>query len=433
MKRLLPLGALLVSFTSACGPGTAGQVVRPNDPTYAGANGEQGAAASCKAIGSVGDEGQPLVVDWEAEQRADLETAMRHGLAVVHYDCGQLKVLNDCKVEGSYAFSGTTMQEKVLTLTNADEAQANLPLGGAKIGASLARGTSLDIALAIIGKHTTAGDVTRASLVGKCDGATHYVRGAWLGAFAMKTKASGEVSASAEIFGMGGKAGSASAKGVGNKSGNLDACHKSDPESPKPPKECGAPLRIDLLAIAAGKAAKDDGPKGLKCPKGLVASNDTCVVPKPDLAHSCEGGLDGDDCLKQCNAKDLTSCATAAWMYGLGVGLPLDHAKEAKMLRHGCEDFPRDTLGVQAGMCGALASSYYRGEGVKVDMDKAKDLQKRACYDGDARSCTALGMVLVQGSYGTTQDKPRGLGFLKRGCNAGDKSACTEFKKRNGS
>jgi TPR repeat protein len=432
MTRDGAFGLGLLVTLSACGAGSTGEAVRPNDPTYGAASGDKGgAAANCKAIGNVGAEGQPLVVDWEAEQRADLEAAMRKGVAVVHYDCGSLRVLNECQIAGNYGFTGTTVQEKVLSLSNADEAAANLPVGGAKIGASLARDSSLDIALVIIGKHATAQEGLRASLTGKCDGATHYVRGAWLGAFAMKTSTKGEVAATADVFGFAAKAGSSSVKGVSNKSGDLAACHDADPEAPKPPKACGGPLRIDLMAITDAKPTKDENKKGLACPTGMVATGDKCSLPAPDVAHSC-AGLDGKDCLKQCNAKDLASCSTAALLYDLGVDLPLDHAKEAALLRHGCEDFPRDMLGVQADMCGRLASLYYAGDGVPKDMDKAKALQKKACYDGDRTSCRALGMVLVQGSYGTTQDKPRGMAFLLRACNGGDATACNEYTRRGG-
>ena len=67
-----------------------------------------------------------------------------------------------------------------------DEVQANLPLSGGSIGGGLQRGSTLDIAMMLVGKKRTTKDgVTKEDLQGSCDGATHYVRGAMVGAFAM--------------------------------------------------------------------------------------------------------------------------------------------------------------------------------------------------------------------------------------------------------
>ncbi len=74
--------------------------------------------AACE---SPSDPDQPLVVDMPPEDRADLEIAMRGKVAVVAYDCKSLKVLRDCRVEGEYAFFGTTVQEKTVRLTTNDE------------------------------------------------------------------------------------------------------------------------------------------------------------------------------------------------------------------------------------------------------------------------------------------------------------------------
>ncbi|HSN98959.1 MAG TPA: hypothetical protein VLS89_11760, partial [Candidatus Nanopelagicales bacterium] len=140
-NRLLSGSLLLLSLPAltSCGPGAAAETIRPNDPTAAEALGEPG--GECREVGSTGE---PLVVDWKPELRGDLEIAMREGVAVVSYSCEGIKLLKDCRIEGSYGYLGMTKKEQVVRLQNADELRANLPLSGGSIGGELARGSSLD-------------------------------------------------------------------------------------------------------------------------------------------------------------------------------------------------------------------------------------------------------------------------------------------------
>src|SRR5262245_6762713 len=62
---------------AGCGSAVA-EAIRPRASTYA-----EAAGATACADGY----GQPLVVDWRPEQRADLEVQMREGAVVLAYDC----------------------------------------------------------------------------------------------------------------------------------------------------------------------------------------------------------------------------------------------------------------------------------------------------------------------------------------------------------
>jgi hypothetical protein len=197
MSRLRSVG-LLGCFTAmiaatAC-TGGVGQAIRPDDPTYAAA-----ASAGGRCLTPSSREA-PLVVDWDLQSRGDLEVAMKRGIAVVAYDCKTLRVLPDCRVKGGYSFLGVTVKEQLLRLENADEVKANLPFSGAvlgaKLGASMARGSTLDVALVVIGKRVASrGTLTGAQLAGQCAGATHFVRAATVGAFVVKTGTRGKASA----------------------------------------------------------------------------------------------------------------------------------------------------------------------------------------------------------------------------------------------
>ena len=96
-----------------------------------------------------------MIVDWQPEQRGDLEVSMRDGLVVVGYDAQGFRLLRDCHVNGTYGFMGMTRRERVVRLESADDVRANLPLGGlglaAKLGGELEKGATVDIAMVMSG------------------------------------------------------------------------------------------------------------------------------------------------------------------------------------------------------------------------------------------------------------------------------------------
>jgi hypothetical protein len=462
---LAVLGAL-----AACTPGEA---VRPKDPTYAGAVGESGGQCT-----SVGEEGKPLVVDWKPEERSDLEAALAQGVAIVHYDCQGIKLLPDCHLDGGYGYVGTTTQEQVISLDNADEVKANLPLNGPKISASLARDASLDIGMLLIGKRTTTAlKVRRDTLTGRCDGATHFVRDATIGGFAMKTGTVGKAGAAVDVFGRGGSVSSESNKSVSTRSGDVEACRHADVDAPKPPAQCGAPVRIRLLAISsessasvaaaepvrAGKPSPGARPAAskakvstdeldallasLECPAGMVYAQGKCA--RQAAVHTC-AKTDAAECAKMCDAGDAPSCANLGSMYHRGTGgTAKDPGKARQYLDKACRagqtracyelgnnyvgqepvSYPREAafmMGCAFGdaeSCNQEATCLEEGEGVPKDQQKAIGLYIRACSAGSRAACENVGTTFLSG-LGVPRDEDRGLGFIERACFGGKYAAC---------
>ena len=116
------LALALIPAAIGCGTGATGQAARPVERTAAEALGEP-TSSGCQ----VGDNDQPLVVDWKAHERSNLEEAMQDGVAVVAYDCNSLRLLRSCRVDGGYAFLGTSKKEELVRLNDADEVKTNLP------------------------------------------------------------------------------------------------------------------------------------------------------------------------------------------------------------------------------------------------------------------------------------------------------------------
>jgi TPR repeat protein len=409
----------------ACGPGAVGSAVRPEAPTAASALGDD--AATCHDVAAGGE---PLVVDWKPEQRGDLEEAMHDGVAVVEYSCKGIKLLKGCRIEGKYGFLGMTKREQVVRLSNSDELQANLPsFGGpaaAKLSAEMQRGATLDIAMITVGKQrTTWEEPTTEDLKGKCDGATHYIRGALVGAFVLKTGTKGEVKAAAEMFGVSASGSSSSEKDVRNQDGDPDDCKTSAPDAAKAPPQCGAPVRLSLSPIVKPDPAKAEAePKAEKappgadeesCPAGLVLSEGKCTDAKSASTYQCEPG-DEASCKEQCDKGHPGSCGALGRMLANGYKVSRDEARAATVLQKGCD-------GGDAPSCTALGRLSADGRGTKEDPAGAAKLWEKACAQGDAPACGLLGAAFEAGR-GVTADPARSAALYGQACSGGDDRGC---------
>ncbi len=439
------VGALWTGL-AGCGTGGIAEAVRPTAKTAANAMGDE----ECR---DVKNGAKPLVVDWNPEKRADLEVAMRDGVAVVSYDCKKLELLTDCHAAGSYGFKGVVLKQQLIRLEDSNEIKANLPLNGAaivaKLSAELERGTTLDLATALVGKKmSTRVAVPRAELQGKCDGATHFVRGAAVGAFVLQTGEKARVATAAEVFSIGAANNSSSSKMSRQEDGSVDECKKAVAENETPPPNCGGLIRLDLLPITEGVGAKpvavDD--EGQSCAVGLVYADGKCTRPSSTATHSC-ASEDAADCATQCEKNDATSCGRHAHLTLKGG----DAAKARTLFEKGCnlghgtscsnlgalqlkanepalavKSFEKScSLGAAVG-CFNLGNLHYEGIGVAKDPARAAALYQQACNAGSADGCVNLGNAYDDGE-GVTKDSTRALGLFKRACEGDHGVGCTNL------
>ncbi|MEM9691879.1 MAG: tetratricopeptide repeat protein, partial [Myxococcota bacterium] len=368
-----------------------------------------------------------LIVDWAPEDRGDLEVAMKTGVAVVAYDGAQLKLL-DCQAKGEYGFVGTTRRQHVVRLENRDELAANLPLQGLSIAAKLegefARGATLDVALVMVGKRTTTARRTYGDqLEGSCQRATHFVRGATVGAFSMSTGTRAKLRSAAEMFGIGASAASSSEAGVESQQGQFEACQRSTPAGSAPPPECGSPLRLELAPILdAAPAAASAPPKedsSPQCPTGFVLRDEKCSpLAGSDVPKVCRWDRP-DECEARCSQGSAGSCFNLGAAYERGVGV----SRDARQAFGGYERACRrgDIRG-----CRAMAAFYIRGIGVTKDYGRALTLLQPACLEGDALSCSNLGTMYAKG-FGVAEDLRRATSLYGRACDAGNPRGCVNL------
>src|SRR5579862_7647544 len=118
-----PLGALLAAAIVACSGGNAASQLAaapafdPKDQTKCGVSKSQA---------------KPLIVEWPSADRAALETQAKKGLVAVRYEGCEMEILGRCRAKGSYGYTATTRKRDTITLRDADDLYANVPVGAAK-------------------------------------------------------------------------------------------------------------------------------------------------------------------------------------------------------------------------------------------------------------------------------------------------------------
>jgi len=407
-----------------CG-GAVGEALRPKDQTAVGA---MERANTCNGAGKYA---KPLIVDLDQDTRATLEASMKKGVVVVAYDCASLRVLPSCRLaEGSYEYAGVSRKEEVIQMKSEDDVHGTLPISAVKVSAEVKSGRSIDLALVRVGMTSTSlGSVSRAELKGGCDGATHFVQSATLGAYSMATGSVGKVGAVAEMFKVG--AGSESERKAMNKDGLLEDCKKSDPDAGAPPTECRAPLQVDLQPIvgeaavaakpakAEAKPAKEDTRAASEvvnpCPEGFVFAGGICS--RPSSAPKLCDPTNESECTAECDKGSAESC--------LALGNVM---KKSKRRPQAMAPFKKSCDLGNADGCGSLADlmdPQDDGPSVTDEARAALAYAEKGCRDGSGFACEVAGDYLSRSFY-KIRDNVGGLKAYERGCTLKRGSACYE-------
>src|SRR5215475_6679276 len=82
--------------------------------------------ARCKAAVS---QASPLVTEWPASEKANLEALLMQGTVAVAYSGCSMRVLPRCQPKGHYIWQHTTPTADVININNEDELYSKLPLG----------------------------------------------------------------------------------------------------------------------------------------------------------------------------------------------------------------------------------------------------------------------------------------------------------------
>lgn len=426
MKKLASFFALALtsSLFAACGAGELTKAALPDGETAAGAVGDPKCTPQMIANGS-----SPLIVDWDPSRRSDLEVAMKEGVVVASYSCEKgVQLLPDCKVAGDYGYVGVSTKSQKVTLSSSDDIGANLSVGSAlpiELKAALSRGSALHLGYMLVGKRSAARPfVAKQELEGRCDGATHFVRRADVGAFAFKSGAKADFESALSVFQQGIKGSSQTEKDVSSTDGKPDACEKANPDAADPPSDCRAVVRVTLLPIddkplkeVAQQKAETPAKKSMPvdepvCPEGTVLSAGKCQLEQKEMSAYLCAPNDEAECKAQCQAGDDGSCGRYANLLLAGGDDRMNEAKPlVSALTRACE---KSDVAVACGVSGWLTD----------DNAKSLALHTQGCRQGYVHSCMELGDFLLQGHRGATKDPARYFSVMDAACQAGSAMAC---------
>jgi hypothetical protein len=228
-------------------------------------------------------QGRPLIVEWPSADRATLEMQTKRGLVAVRYQGCEMEVLRHCRGAGSYVYTPTTRQRDRITIRDADELYANIPLGAAKLEGKLASAGELNVTMTIVGTYQADTAPLRADqLEGDCARATHLITTLSAGAFEFFAGADAEVAAGASALGAPGAGATSKAKRETlNEAGDATACERAAAGDRSPPFGCGALLRVEVVPL---------GP-------ALVAGPARAPLPPPAAARQAPSGGPPVTCL----------------------------------------------------------------------------------------------------------------------------------------
>jgi hypothetical protein len=258
VRRLVSTLTLASFALQACGgttENTASQLVKtPELPV-------SDQEARCKVRKS---QAEPLIVEWPNASRGRLESMSKRSLVAIKYSGCELEQLPACTVKpsvGNYAYWPITRKQSRVTMHNADELYANMPVGAVSLEGKLKTAGQLEVNMTIVGRyeaptHTFYQD----DLQGDCAGATHVIAALTTGSFTFSAGGDAEVGAGVAVGNAGAGGKSTAKKETLQSDGDESACARSTATDKAPPEGCGALLQIEVTSLQPGNRPPPPAP-----------------------------------------------------------------------------------------------------------------------------------------------------------------------------
>ena len=383
-KAITSLGLLTV-FIAACGPRMAPGMGGTRESGQSKLMGETFAG---KNACNPDNHERPFIIEWDATDMSQFESITATDVVVVKYEGCKLTVLDGCKddsVRGSYGtykpVEWTSGSLEKMEIKSEAELYANLPLGVASLGGRVSGGEQFRMEYYVAGTRSATrpavyeGDIKENP---GCRGATHFVYGYNLGAFALGSKSNTSVEADASLYGFGAGAKNKQSQSADKQGGDLGVCKK---DSATEIEGCKAPIRLTLRKIEKGE---NPDVAARKAPETDAAAS---LAAKVDSKFEAKGKAgehftsarrkfasgDGKGCLKELNAhdrlnpKDKSTAASSGYPHYLRAMCVMKSGKcdaGKSMARKGLETMQgnQSTPEQIDAHVGALASSHCQGK-----------------------------------------------------------------------
>jgi TPR repeat protein len=311
----------------------------------------------------------------------------------------------------------------VTQLVNSDELHANLPHASHKfdltIESKFSRGGALDLASIVVGTMSSLRRFVKSQdLLGDCQGATHIVAGAEIGASALLPGKLGQMRSVTNAFDAATEERlNSPAQTVAHVIGDPKICKEATPAARPAVQRCAAPIRLHLSKIGATPEPASDKFAAVptECARGLVMSRGKCAHLMAAEVHQCDPS-DSKDCAEQCQRGDARSCFILGVSYERGDRGAADMAKAAALYGQACD-------GGDAAGCFNLGVITESGRGAPRDLRRAAASYEKACEGGEARGCLGLGIMRETGA-GVPEDLVHAVTLYERACDASIRVAC---------
>lgn len=316
-RPLFPVMCLL-SLTLAV-PGCTGRIPKSGPTRESGQSGLMNETFAAKNACNPDNHLRPFIIEWDATDRSSFEAYAANDVVVVRYEGCNMTVLEECRndsvrgEQGAYKpVEWTSGALEKLNISNQGELVAKLPLSVGTLGGRVAGGEKFSMEYFVAGtRNSTRSAVYRDDLAGNpgCDGATHFVYGFNLGAFALGSVTEFVAEAGVSLYGFGAGGKNERSRTADKQGGDLGTC-KGD--SAKDVDGCKSPIRLTLRPIREGANPEKEA---MKAPESQESLNAAGVInAKMEMSEEARSRMeaaqqkltsrDGKGCLAELDAYD---------------------------------------------------------------------------------------------------------------------------------
>ena len=252
---------------------------------------------------------RPFIIEWDATDMSSFEAHAADDVVVVRYEGCELQVLDECRNDSVRGSQGaykppewTSGSLEKLEIASEGELYAKLPLGEATLGGRVRGGEKFEMEYYVAGtRNATRDSVYRADLESNpgCEGATHFVYGYNLGAFALGSVQDFSAEAGGSIYGFGAGGNTSKSRKADKKGGDLGKC-----QSDSATDGCKAPIRLTLRAIRDGEDPNKEAMRAPETDDSLNAAGQ--LSAKMDMSEEARAHYDA--AVTKMNSKDGPGC-----------------------------------------------------------------------------------------------------------------------------
>lgn len=320
LRVLCSLSLLSLSFIAPLGLAGCGTKIPKTAPTRdSGQSGLMNDSFAGQNACNPKNALRPFIIEWDATDKSSFEAYANSDVVMVRYEGCDMVVLEECRNDSIRGSQGaykpvewTSGALEKLDITNQGELHAKLPLSVGTLGGRVSGGEKFHMEYYVAGTRTSTRDaVYRADIASNpgCEGATHFVYGYNLGAFALGSLNELNASVEASVYGFGAGGSTNKSRKADKQGGDLSTC-KSDSASEV--EGCKAPIRLTLRPIREGENPQKEAMKAEDTPESLNAAGmvnlkmelSSMAQSHIDSAQAKLASRDGKGCLSELDAYD---------------------------------------------------------------------------------------------------------------------------------